>query len=600
MKLCTASNLHRGNVFMPHAYILGINLSHDSSVCLMKEGFILNATALERQTRIKHYQVGMHSHPEIYKAIRKMLSKNKIKRDDCELLLTEHPDGRFGAYPHNIQSLPIKKEAIRTLPCPSHHLAHAYSSFFCSPFEESVVYVCDTFGSMLENGYARESETAFLFSEKEQKLFERKTRKVGEINIGRFYEGITSILGFSSPSITQLFGFLGESGKTMALASFGNERKDFPDFSEDYASKNHISCEDFHGFLFEHGLLNHEIDYKTLRQNFPEDISWEVQIRQKNEPITQFHKDLAHLSQKTLEEKILSDLGSLHEKTGISSLCLAGGTFLNCSLNRRILEETGFKKVFVQPAATDDGNAIGCAMYGYHKLSKTMPKKRFQMGMPFFGVSYTKEETERAVRKFSKEKIEPSINAYSKIAAALAKGKFTGFFIGGAEFGPRALGHRSILADPRRAETKDRLNRIKGREPFRPFAPAILDEHAEDYFHLPKNSRLLTRYMLVAVKAKEEKKKLIPAVMHVDGTARVQTVTKKENPGLYDVIAEFQKITGIPLVLNTSFNFKGRPIVETPLDAMKEFLESELDLLFIEPFLIEKKNRKGRISLKVV
>lgn len=591
------SNLPPGNVFMPPAYILGINLSHDSSACLLKDGVVLNAIPLERQTGVKHYTCRMGGDDALLNAIDTLIPKNKTAKDCYDLIVVEHPQGGAVRHP-TVRNLPLKKAKVREVP--SHHLAHAYSCFFCSPFQESAIYVCDTYGSMLSGSYARESETAFLFSDRELKTLERNIRRPGEINIGRFYEGITSLLGFSSVYINQLFGFLGESGKTMALASFGNERKDFPDFSGDYLSKNHVSCGDFHDFLLEHGLLNHEIDGKTLRQNFPEDISWNAKIRQKNEPITQFHKDLAHLAQKTLEEKVLSYLGSLHEKTGINNLCLAGGTFLNCTLNRRILEETGFKKVFIQPAATDDGNAIGCAMYGYHKLSKTMPKKRFKMSMPFFGVGYTKEETERAVSKFLKEKPLPSINAHAKIAAALAKGRFAGFFMGGAEFGPRALGHRSLLADPRRAETKGRLNRIKGREPFRPFAPAILDEHAEDYFHLPKNSRLLTQYMLVAVKAKEEKENLIPAVMHVDGTARVQTVTKTGNPGLYEVIEEFQKITGIPLVLNTSFNFKGRPIVETPLDAMKEFLESELDLLFLEPFLIEKKIRKGRIFLKIV
>lgn len=578
-------------------YIIGVNLSHDSSICLLKDGLVLNATSLERTTSIKHYQLDQHSHKTLLKAVSALLYKNKVSWKDCSLV-AENPNGGLGGYPHLITGLPIKKGSILTMPAPSHHTAHAYSSFFCSPFNESAVYVCDTYGSLLENAYVRESETAFMFSEENQRAIERKTRGPGEINIGRFYDMITNLIGFSSGAGGHL-GSLGECGKTMALAPFGKERPDFPNFSRDYLSKNSISCWDWQGFLLEQGLLSHEFDKKTLRRNFPEDMPWKARIRQKNEPLTQLHKDLAHLAQKTLEDNILFDMAALHKKTGAENICLAGGTFLNCTLNRKILEAAGFKKVFVQPAATDDGNAIGCAMYGYHKLSKTMPKKRFKMSMPFFGVSYTKEETERAVKDFLKEKPEPSINAHSKIAAALAKGRFAGFFMGGAEFGPRALGHRSILADPRRQELKEKLNLMKGRESFRPFAPAVLDEFADEYFHLPPNRRLLTRYMLMAARAREDKKALIPAVLHVDGTARVQTVTEAQNRGLYGVIKEFHRITGVPLVLNTSLNFKGKPIVETPSDALGAFSKNGLDYLFIEPFLIKKRNKDGGTSLKI-
>jgi len=282
---------------------------------------------------------------------------------------------------------------------------------------------------------------------------------------------------------------------------------------------------------------------------------------------------------------------ALHSRTNLRRLCLAGGVALNSVANGRILRETPFEDIYVQPSAGDGGGAIGAALHVYHEVLGH-PRK-FVMDHAYLG----EQHAEEGIRQFladtgiRSEYVEDDDRLVDRVVDALQQGKVVGWFQGRFEWGPRALGNRSILADPRRADMKDIVNtKIKFREPYRPFAPSVLVEHAEDYYDLPDPERHYpARFMLLVVNVKESKRPLIPAPTHVDGTGRLQTVFKATNPRYYRLIETFGQATGIPVVLNTSFNLKGEPIVNTPAEAVSTFHRSGMDLLALEHFLVEKR-----------
>jgi carbamoyltransferase len=267
-------------------------------------------------------------------------------------------------------------------------------------------------------------------------------------------------------------------------------------------------------------------------------------------------------------------------------LCIAGGVALNCVANGKIAREAGFENVWIQPAAGDDGIAIGCAYYGHLEVLKR--PRSFVMKHAYLGAEYKKEDVHAAASKGlarAGTRRTVSANICAETAKVLSEGKVVGWFQGRSEFGPRALGNRSILADPRTPEMKDILNqRVKHRQPFRPFAPIVLFERAKEIFEGEEDSP----FMLIAKPVRPEWRDRIPAVVHVDGTARVQTVRQETNDVLYRLLKEFEAITGVPVLVNTSFNIKGEPIVETPEDAMQCFLSTGIDCLVLHDMLIEK------------
>lgn len=287
----------------------------------------------------------------------------------------------------------------------------------------------------------------------------------------------------------------------------------------------------------------------------------------------------------------------LRETTGARNLCMAGGVALNCLANGRIAREAGFDNIWIQPAAGDDGNAIGCAYYGHLAIQKN--QRSFVINHANLGVEYKHEDVHAAANKklVRLQAINrPSNNICGETAKLLSEGRVFGWFQGGSEFGPHALGNRSILADPRKAEMKDILNkRVKHRQAFRPFAPIVLAERANEIFEGDEESP----FMLLAKRVRPEWRDKIPAVVHVDGTARVQTVREEHNERLYRLLKEFASITGVPVLLNTSFNVKGEPIVETPDDAIKCFLTTGIDYLVLHDTLIAKK-RFNRILSPIV
>ena len=303
-------------------------------------------------------------------------------------------------------------------------------------------------------------------------------------------------------------------------------------------------------------------------------------------PAMRHWEDLAWRVQHDSEEVLLARARWLRETTGARNLCLAGGVALNCVANGRIVREAGFDNVWIQPAAGDNGISIGCAYYG--RLAVQKKPRTFVMKQATLGVEYADDVVRRAGNPLlvtRKTFNGPGQSICREAAKLLADGKVFGWFQGRCEFGPRALGNRSILGDPRRPEMKDILNkRVKFRQAFRPFAPIVTYERAKDIFVGEDESP----FMLRAKQVRPEWKDRIPAIVHVDGTARVQTVRREQNERMYDLLTEFEKLTGVPVLVNTSFNIKGEPIVETPQDAMNCFIYTGIDYLALHDTLISK------------
>jgi carbamoyltransferase len=315
------------------------------------------------------------------------------------------------------------------------------------------------------------------------------------------------------------------------------------------------------------------------------DRDWEASSSMKH------WEDMAWRIQDDSENVLIARAKWLRETTGAKNLVMAGGVALNCVANGRIAREAGFDNVWIQPAAGDDGNAIGCAYYGYVAIQNN--PRAFEIKHAFLGRPYSDAEVDAAVGKpfiGLQASAKRSDNICAEAARLLTEGNVFGWFQGRSEFGPRALGHRSILADPRQAGMKDKLNlRVKHRQAFRPFAPIVLAERAHEIFDGDQDSP----YMLIAKNVKPEWRDKIPAVVHVDGTARVQMVRPEHSERLYRLLKEFDALTGVPVLVNTSFNVKGEPIVETPQDALNCFLTTGIDYLAMHDLLIEKRPLNG-------
>ena len=303
------------------------------------------------------------------------------------------------------------------------------------------------------------------------------------------------------------------------------------------------------------------------------------------------YADIAASIQAVLEEYLVALADHLYNLTGIDKLCLAGGVALNSVANWKIREKTPFKEIYIQPAAGDGGGALGAALALYHIAFSE--KRKFIMEHAYWGAEYSNQEIEKSIkeRDLSYKFVPEEGNLLDIVSEKLRDGKVIGWFHGPFEWGPRALGARSILADPRRAEMKDIVNtKIKFREPYRPFAPSVLAEYAEDYFEMPNaESHWPSRFMLYVVPVKKDKKAIVPAITHVDGTSRPQLVYREYSPRYWKLIDRFREKTSIPMLLNTSFNLRGEPIVDTPEDAINTFLKSEMDLLILENFFVSKK-----------
>ena len=431
----------------------------------------------------------------------------------------------------------------------NHHLAHAHNVFYSSPFESAAVLIVDGRGS------EKETQSLFMATPAGFELIDFTTK----IGIGLLYAAVTQAIGF---------GLLQE-GKTMGLAPYGADvKKQIFDFPHAY-----------------NGVVT---DYSSFC------IEDSYEISAPHQPIVTF-EDRARAAfevQEECETALLHLAAYAFERTGASYLCISGGVALNSVANYKILQSGLFKDVFINPAASDTGIPLGAALYGYHRILN-QPKTYAEIS-PYLGPCYGQERIRRAIEAYRGTPYNPDAfegfqleaeNALERAAELLAENKIVGHFQAGSEMGPRALGNRSILMSPLIAENKDVLNsQVKHREAFRPFAPAILEEFTKQYFEIDRPSP----YMLLVPPVRQEKRSVIPAVTHADGTGRLQTVNKDFNPHFYSIIEQFHKRTGVPVLLNTSFNVAQEPIVETPEDSIRCFRSTGIDALLIGEYLLIK------------
>ncbi len=570
-------------------YILGINAyDHDVSACLLRNGGIIVAISKERLTRYKH-DTGFYGDVVDY-----CLDAGGINLDDVQIIVrnsyvmsVDKLEQRL-AYRDWRSYLDRTERAIaaehplylsnsnRVFDI-SHHLAHAYSAFAVSPFDDGVIMVVDGVGSYRadvsepippeDNAHplARESESYYRFQGSDIETIKKVWMEPTPGFLSDEFFMMPGLGALYSRVSRYIFGDWNKCGEVMGLSAYGRPNTMAP--------------------LVQ--LKNGQLDIAewTAERNSPwlgdSDGNWEQSAARLG------WQDLARQMQDDTEHVLLERARWLHEITGAKNLCIAGGVALNCVANGRIVREGPFENVWIQPAAGDDGIAIGCAYYG--QLALRRQSRRHTMRHAHLGRSYGREETNGALgpplaRAVTHHKQRSDIATAT--AEHLAAGKIVGWFQGGSEFGPRALGNRSILADPRDPEMKDRLNaRVKHRQSFRPFAPAVLAERSDDVFE----GNLTSPFMLLSTNVRPQWRDRIPAVTHVDGSARVQTVDRETNPAFYALIKAFEQRTGVPVLINTSFNIRGEPIVETPVHAMKCFLGTDIDVLVLHDLLVEKR-----------
>jgi carbamoyltransferase len=431
----------------------------------------------------------------------------------------------------------------------NHHLAHAYNVFYSSRFESAAVLIVDGRGS------EKETQSLFLATKESVKLIEA-TKVTG---IGLLYAAVTQAIGF---------GLLQE-GKTMGLAPYGAGATE----------KTFRFPKRYEGVITDYSAMCVEDSYEMSAPHDPV-VTFEEKARAAFEVQEETEAALLHLARYAFE------------RTGAGHLCLSGGVALNSVANYRVLKSGIFKDIFINPAASDTGIPLGAALYGYHKILRR--PKTYPDISPYLGPSYGRDQVAAAIEAYRGATFNQEAFAGFSVVAQkalehavemLSNNRIVACFHGRSEMGPRALGNRSILMSPLLAENKDTLNtHVKHREAFRPFAPAILEEYAQDYFEIDRPSP----YMLLVPKVREEKRSCIPAVTHVDGTGRLQTVSKEFNSHLYSIIEGFHTRTGVPVLLNTSFNVANEPIVETPGDAIRCFLRTGIDALLIGDYLLVK------------
>jgi carbamoyltransferase len=434
-----------------------------------------------------------------------------------------------------------------------HHEAHAASTFFASGFDDAAVLTLDRGGDFLSTtlGHGQGSRLTTL----------KEVRNPH--SLGEMYTAVTGWLGFHPNA---------DEGKVMGLAPYGSDAlvpafRDFVRLTPNGLFEVNLT---WFRYQFEAGPLSKRYLERFGPPRVPES------------EITLHHQNVAFGVQAITEEAGLHMAKALHAMTGSKNLALSGGVALNSVMNARLLAETPFEHIFIQPAAGDAGNALGAALHAWHH---TFGKPReWRMEHAFFGPEYADAEFKEllASRKLPfREDADPPAEA----AELLSRSKIVGWFQGRSEVGPRALGARSILADPRRPEMKDIVNaEVKHREGFRPFAPSVLDERGPEFFE----GYYPNPFMLLVLPIRKEKQEVIPAVTHVDGTGRLQSVMRRGNELYYRLIEEFERKTGVPVVLNTSFNLRGEPIVHRPEEALADFLGTGMDALFLGPYLLEK------------
>ncbi|MEM2592387.1 MAG: carbamoyltransferase [Thermofilaceae archaeon] len=578
--------------------ILGINAYHgDASVAIVVDGELVAAVEEERFTRVKHTagfpanavryclqaagisiqevdHIAIPRNPRA-RLIKKLLYAIRLPRfalDRARAL------GRFGRIKDELaKALDVDPSKIRAqFHRVEHHLAHLASSFFVSPFERAAVLSLDGLGDFASgmwgigegNRIAVWGSVAFPHS------------------VGMYYTAVTQFLGFWK---------YGDEYKVMGLSAYGE-----PEFLDEFRQMMKVS--DGMGYEMDLRYFRHHTDGPTMTWEAGEpklgQLFSDYFVHQFGDPhpprapVGKREENLAATLQTRLEEVVLHQINSLYRlvekktRQPTNALAYAGGVAFNCVANGKVFDATPFEHLYIQPAAGDAGLAIGAAFYVWNQVLG-QPRK-FIMEHAYWGPEFSDAEIRQALERYRLRYRQLDKKVLVKeTARCIAEGKVVGWFQGRMEWGPRALGNRSIVVDPRRPEMKDILNkRVKHREPFRPFAPSVLEEYTGDYYEHSYPSP----FMLLAYKVRPEKRKEIPAPTHVDGTGRLQTVSKQTNPLYWQLIEEFRKLTGVPVVLNTSFN-ENEPIVCTPDEAIECFLRTHMDVLAIGSFLVEREGQ---------
>jgi carbamoyltransferase len=456
-----------------------------------------------------------------------------------------------------------------------HHLSHAASSFYTSPFDSAAVLVMDGRGSEVPGRDGPLGETITFYSGDADglRVLRRQLGKVTitdvrsedpyEDSVGWMYEAVSKSIGFVSGRTR-----MGEPGKTMGLAPYGGPR-----YVDAVARTFRLADGEFRQSTEQQIALRELIETELAKTSDPQSRD-------------EVRADFAYAVQANTERIVVNMARWLHGQTGERRLCLAGGVALNSVTNFKLLEQTPFEEVYVVPAAGDNGTGLGAALYGCYQIGGCQRKVGDSPFSPFLGPRYDAAAIGTALASYGDElHAEQPADLYARVAAELASGAVVGWFQGRSEIGPRALGNRSILADPRPPDMKDRINaKVKHREAFRPFAPVVLAHRQSEYF----TSSVPAHYMLLVPDVRPEKRAVIPAVTHVDGSARLQTAAPELNGPLCELLTAFDRITGVPVLLNTSFNDNNEPIVETPGDAIRCFVSTEMDLLVLDDLVVRK------------
>ena len=580
------------------AYILGINAYHgDASACLINDGQLVAAAEEERFLRVKHWA----GFPE--SAIRFCLNEADISLSDIAVVaVNSDPKSNFlrkvvhilmhrvgfGLIKDRLSNAQARRSipqslkiffpndefqgSIRTI---DHHLAHLASAYYASPYKKAAIVSVDGFGDFASGSWGVGDGN--------------KITTLGNVyyphSLGVFYQAITQFIGFPN---------YGDEYKVMGLAPYGepkylDEMRNIVVLEDDGSYKLNLKYFIFHkekvAYEWENGSPTVG---KLYSDELPNLLGAE---RKRDQSITQFHKDIAASAQAMFEVAFFHMLNSINSKTGLDSICVAGGCGNNSVANGKIRQNTKFKNVYVAASAGDAGGAIGAAYSVYHETNKRNVAVT-QMEHAYIGPSFSNEEVNEILNaeglsesEFGVFKIDKLNELIEKTATAISQGKVVGWFQGRMEWGPRALGNRSILGDPRRADMKEILNiKIKRRESFRPFAPSILRECVSDWFQDDDD----VPFMMKVFKVKDSKMGEIPAVTHVDGSGRLQTVFAESNPRYHALISQFQHITGVPIVLNTSFN-ENEPVVCTPKEALDCFLRTKMDAVVLNDYFVYRK-----------
>ena len=572
-------------------YVLGINAYHgDAAAAITKDGQLLAAVEEERFNRKKHCagfpaesvryclevanvpleeidHIGISRDPSAHLHKKVLFSLKRLKNLSGQIMERLANAAKVRDLRKELTSaLGTSSELCAQFHNVEHHKAHMASCFFVSPFERAAILSIDGFGDFISTMWGVGEGT--------------NMQVLGQVeyphSAGIVYTATSQFLGFPK---------YGDEGKVMGLAPYGK-----PGYLTEFRE---ILRSDDCGFKLNLDFFRHDSEgvdmtwdngSPTIGQIFSDKfIETFGSARLKDEPLTSRHEDIAASLQARLEEVSFEILRRLHDRTKLDRLCLAGGVAYNSVMNGKILLHTPFKELYIQPAAGDAGTAIGVCYYIYN--STLRQARSYVMENPYTGPAFSNHDIASVLKKNGLAGREMSQRELTQTAAqTIADGKIVGWFQGRMEFGPRALGNRSIVVDPRRGDMKDILNaRIKKREPFRPFAPSVLVERVGEYFDQTHPSPA----MLMVYQVKAEKRSVIPAVTHVDGSGRLQTVSRRDNPLYYQLISDFEKLTGVPVVLNTSFN-EDEPIVCNPQEAIECFQRTRMDSLFIGNYLVER------------